>query len=121
MGKPCYTKVEFRSLKEIIDVIHQANGFAIIAHPGNNLAGKFELIDEMIELGLDGNEAYSSYHDEKTCEYFKNKAVEHSIIYTLGSDFYGKTKPSIYLGDVSDRFNENEVYEFLKRKDNKKD
>jgi hypothetical protein len=75
MGKPCYAKVKFRSLKEIIDVIHQAHGFAIIAHPGNNLAGKFELIDEMIELGLDGIEAYSSYHDKKTCEFFKNKAV----------------------------------------------
>ena len=80
-------------------IIHQHGGVALLAHPGNNLKGQFELFDEMVALGLDGVECFSSYHTTETNEYFYNKAKELNVLYTCGSDFHGKTKPSIHLGE----------------------
>ena len=98
-GKPCYTEIHFPTLEETIQLIHQHGGVALLAHPGNNLKGQFELFDEMVALGLDGVECFSSYHTTETNEYFHNKAKELNVLYTCGSDFHGKTKPSIHLGE----------------------
>lgn len=98
-GKPCYTEIHFPTLEETIQLIHQHGGVALLAHPGNNLKGQFELFDEMVAFGLDGVECFSSYHTTETNEYFYNKAKELNVLYTCGSDFHGKTKPSIHLGE----------------------
>ena len=58
-GKPCYTEIHFPTLEETIQLIHQHGGVALLAHPGNNLKGQFELFDEMVALGLDGVESYN--------------------------------------------------------------
>ncbi len=97
-GKPCYAEIKFPDMKDIIDLIHANKGTAILAHPGMNLKGRYELLDELIPLGLDGLEASSSYHDAATTKYFYNKAAEKGISITRGSDFHGKNKPSIKLG-----------------------
>ena len=59
------------------------------------------LLDRLIPLGLDGLEAFSSYHDAETTRWFYNKALEKGISVTHGSDFHGKNKPSIKLGQYS--------------------
>lgn len=98
-GKPCYTEIKFPTLKEITQLIHKHGGIAILAHPGNNLKGNFEVFDEMVKEGLDGVECFSSYHPQEVNEYFYKKAKELDLIYTCGSDFHGKTKPAILLGE----------------------
>lgn len=98
-GKPCYVGMTFPEIRDIIDIIHRNNGDAVLAHPGINLQGNFDRIDTMIPLGLDGIEAYSSYHSSETARWFLMKARQHNIFVTRGSDFHGKTKPAIKLGD----------------------
>ena len=51
-GKPCYTKVDFPDLQDVIRLINEHGGIAVLAHPGNNLKGQFELFDEMVKIGL---------------------------------------------------------------------
>lgn len=97
-GKPCYVKMMYPNMKDVIELIHRNQGRAILAHPGINLDGKMELLDEIIPLGIDGFEAYSSYHDQTTAAWFVNRAVHHGLMVTRGSDFHGKTKPSVHLG-----------------------
>lgn len=97
-GKPCYTEVKFPSLEETVKIIHDNGGVAVLAHPGNNLKGQFNIFDEMVTVGLDGVECFSSYHLADVNEYFYNKAKELDILFTCGSDFHGKTKPAIELG-----------------------
>jgi len=99
-GKPCYVEINFPSLSEAIAMIHNNGGKAILAHPGNNLKGQFGLFDEIAKTGIDGVEAFCSYHDEKTAKYFYEKALEFGLIVTCGSDFHGKTKPAVRLGEV---------------------
>ena len=98
-GKPCYTEIKFPTLKEITQLIHEHGGIAILAHPGNNLKENFEVFDEMVKEGLDGVECFSSYHPQEVNEYFYKKAKELDLIYTCGSDFHGKSKPAILLGE----------------------
>ena len=113
-GKPCYTEVIYPSLKETVDLIHRHGGKAVLAHPGNNLKGRFELFDEMMELGLDGVEAFSNYHSDKTVDYFYQKGREYKIMMTCGSDYHGKTKPSIALGECHCPYDETFIEEQLK-------
>lgn len=74
-----------------------------------NLNGNEKLLDSILALGLDGIEAFSSYHTTWQAEFYYEKTLEHGLIATCGSDFHGKTKPSIQLGSaVSDSIIERE-------------
>lgn len=112
-GKPCYTEIVYPSLKETITLIHKHGGKAVLAHPGNNLKGKFEIFDEMMKLGYDGVECFSNYHTSDTVEYFFNKGKEYGIMTTYGSDFHGKTKPAIDLGECRCPYDEEFIEEVL--------
>lgn len=52
-GKLCYTEIVYPTLKEVIDLIKGHGGIVVLAHPGNNLKGKFKIFDEMVELGVE--------------------------------------------------------------------
>jgi Predicted metal-dependent phosphoesterases (PHP family) len=97
-GKLCYVDITYPTMQEIIHIIHTNGGEAILAHPEINLNGNYDMLDELIELGLDGLEAFSSYHDIITSKRFHKKTTEKGISATRGSDFHGKTKPTIELG-----------------------
>lgn len=112
-GKPCYTEINLPKLETIIQLIHDYGGIAVLAHPGNNLKGHFELLNDIVKLGIDGVEAYSSYHSKEINDYFYNKVKELNILYTCGSDFHGKTKPAISLGENNCVYPQ-QIEEFLK-------
>ena len=114
-GKPCYTEVKFPTLEETIKIINDNGGVAVLAHPGNNLKGNFEIFDEMVRIGIQGVEAFSNYHPKETNDYFYNKAKELNILYTCGSDFHGKTKPAIELGKTGCYIDENYIEKELKK------
>ena len=99
-GKPCYIEMDFPSLGEAIAMIKNNGGKVVLAHPANNLKGQFELFDEIAKAGIDGVEAFCSYHDEKTAKYFYEKALEFGLMITCGSDYHGKTKPAVRIGEV---------------------
>lgn len=97
-GKPCYVKIDYPAMEEIIDIIHRNHGVAVIAHPGINLKGKDFLLEDILSLGIDGIEAFSSYHTPIQAGYYYKIAQERNIFVTCGSDYHGKTKPSIGIG-----------------------
>ena len=99
-GKPCYVEVDFPTIEKAIAIIKNNGGKAVLAHPGNNLKGRFELFDEIVNTGIDGVEVFCSYHDKDTAKYFYEQANKHSLIITCGSDYHGKTKPSVKLGET---------------------
>lgn len=97
-GKPCYAKIRYPGLEYVTDIIHRAGGYAVLAHPGVNLKGCNELLPPIIEAGIDGIEAFSSYHSPAQCSYFYSEAKNKGLFFTCGSDYHGKTKPSIRVG-----------------------
>lgn len=112
-GKPCETKVVYPDLAATIEMIGAAGGISVLAHPGNNLKGRFDLLDEMVKEGLQGVECFSNYHTPEINHYFYQKAKDLNLLFTCGSDFHGKTKPAISLG-VHGCENEAEVIAQLK-------
>lgn len=49
-------------------------------HPGVNLKGKEFLLDNILNLGIDGIEAFSSYHNPKQAEYDYQAAQEKRFL-----------------------------------------
>ncbi len=84
--------------QETLEAIHDAGGIAVLAHPG--FYNNFELLDELIELGLDGVEVWHPENTPEQTEYLKKLAKKHHLVMTGGSDFHGSfnAKP-IKLGD----------------------
>ncbi len=88
--------------KTIIDVIHKANGKAIIAHPReieeDYKIDSEEIIKSLIDEGLDGIEIYNSIHTLDDVKRYKILAQKYKLITTGGSDYHGTNKPEILLG-----------------------
>lgn len=100
-GKPCHVKIEYPPVEEVIDIIHRNHGIAVLAHPGVNLKGREHLLEPLLKLPFDGIEAFSSYHTAEQAEYYHGAATPRKILTTCGSDYHGKTKPSVHLGDYA--------------------
>lgn len=98
-GKPCYVRVEYPSLKETVKRIHDAGGIAVIAHPWVNFYKNEKRLQRAIDDGIDGIEAYSNYHEAKHNAYYDEYCKAHNVLLTCGSDFHGRTKPSIKMGE----------------------
>ena len=108
-GKPCYAKIKYPDLEDTVSLIHRNGGKAVLAHPGINLNGNYSMLDDIIACGIDGIEAFSSYHDESVSHYFYDVARKNNLIVTCGSDYHGKTKPSVKLGSMNYSINENDI------------
>lgn len=88
--------------KEVIEIIKNANGIAILAHPHSlKLDDEIleEKIKEFVEYGLDGIECYHSNHTEEQMKKYREIAEKYNLIITKGSDYHGPvTKPKVELG-----------------------
>jgi predicted metal-dependent phosphoesterase TrpH len=109
-GKPCYIKMEYPSLEEVINIIHRNGGKAVLAHPGVNLNDQCELLRQIVNMGLDGLEAFSSYHTPSQAYHYLKEALDLKLFVTCGSDFHGKTKPAISLGQHGCFISEKELF-----------
>ena len=73
--------------QEVIDVIHQAGGVIVLAHPAH--AGTTHLIPQLAALGLDGVEVYYFDHTDAQQAELLALADKHRLLVTGGSDFHG--------------------------------
>jgi predicted metal-dependent phosphoesterase TrpH len=108
-GKACHAKIIYPSLMQIIRIIHNSGGIAVLAHPGINLQNHYELLIPILNAGLDGIEVFSSYHDAPATEYFLGKCHEFHLLPTCGSDFHGKTKPTVKVGQINCTIDSEEI------------
>lgn len=99
IGKPGYVKMILPDAKDVIHYIHQTHGIAILAHP---LISVKSLADVKQLQGLDGIEAYCSYHVPEQCDYVERFAKDNGLLISAGSDYHGRNKPAIALGDTHD-------------------
>lgn len=100
-GKVAYVPVSFPDMANVIRILHENGGKAVLAHPGQNLSGHEYLLKKALDLGMDGIEAFSSYHTPQQADFYAAKARERNLMVTCGSDYHGKTKPAVHLGGCS--------------------
>jgi hypothetical protein len=112
MGKPGYVKMILPDVRDVLHYIHQAHGIAILAHPMISIASWSD-VKELKDL--DGIEAYCSYHSEDESLKVKDFARSEGLLISAGSDYHGKNKPAIMIGDTHEK-DESDVW-FLQIKE----
>lgn len=112
-GKLCYVEIVYPSLEHTIEIIHRNGGKAVLAHPGVYIRENSKLIDNIASKGIDGIEAFSSYHTQSQSFHFYCEARNNHMLVTCGSDYHGKTKPAIFLGQHGCLITDEEMKLFL--------
>ncbi len=70
---------------EIIELIHEAGGIAIVAHPHEQL----KYVESLIEMGIDGIEIWHHLVTEQERKQGISLALEHGLYISGGSDHMG--------------------------------
>jgi len=93
---PVYVQRKTVSPQDAVEIIYDAGGIPVIAHP-HDLDIAESLIKELMNYGLRGIEAYHRKHSPACVEYFSSMAEELGLIVTGGSDFH---TPNIMNGQI---------------------
>ncbi len=93
---PVYVPRKTVSPHDAVEIIYDAGGVPVIAHP-HDLDIAESLIKELMSFGLRGIEAYHRKHSPACVEYFSSMAEELGLIVTGGSDFHA---PNIMNGQI---------------------
>ncbi len=100
-GKAAYVPKKLLESHECIQLIHDAGGVAILAHPTLyklNRKQIFGLIQKLMSKGLDGVECYYPSYTPTQTKDFLNFCQSNKLLITGGSDFHGSNKPKLDLG-----------------------
>jgi predicted metal-dependent phosphoesterase TrpH len=97
-GRPAWVPKTKMSALESVELIHQAGGLAVMAHPGLNRSD--EIIPDLVDAGLDGIECFHTKHSTTMSERYLEIAEKHSLLVTGGSDCHGFSKARPLIGTV---------------------
>ncbi|HON55637.1 MAG TPA: PHP domain-containing protein [bacterium] len=98
-GKPGYVSKEKIKLQMAVDLINDAGGVVVLAHPLalNNDA----MVEELLRTGMfEGIEAFYSNHKPNDTAHYIKLAEKYKLFVTGGSDSHGAAKSEIYIGIV---------------------
>lgn len=113
-GSFSYLKPRYLDLTNVIKMIKNAGGIPVLAHPGQNISDNINVLYSILDCGIEGIEAFSSYHTKQQSMLYEKFARDNGLIITIGSDYHGKTKPGIKLGQtMATEQVEKEVYDFF--------
>ena len=105
-GASCYVNKKRLDLATAIKTIKAAGGIPVLAHPVqlglNSEAEYYDLFVRLKEAGIAGIEAFSSHHQEKDNQTYYKLAQKLNMLITGGSDFHGKNKPKVKLGQFGE-------------------
>ncbi len=108
-GRPAYVDKFRIESQQAIDVIRNAGGIAVLAHPAiydfDNPAELQAMIEELMAMGLSGLEVYYPEHTIGQTAWLENLATHFDLLETGGTDFHGSINPAIQLGLGAGDFN----------------
>nr|WP_286669200.1 PHP domain-containing protein [Fodinibius salicampi] len=109
---------EYYSHHQVIDIIREAGGAVVIAHPGRLYSE--EELESLVEAGVDGIEVIHPSHNYQTQKQMEEFADRHNLLKTGGSDFHGSNKKyQKYFGVVT--INTKYVYRLLRLTNQRKE
>lgn len=97
-GRPAWVPKAKMSALEAIQLVHQAGGLAVMAHPGLNRTD--DIIPALVEAGLDGIECFHTKHTTRLVERYLEIADRHRLLVTGGSDCHGMSKGQPLIGTI---------------------
>lgn len=103
-GNCCYVKRITYSPEESVQLIKNAGGTAILAHPiyiSQDYDELYKLIKTLKGYGLDGIECFYNSYSADFSNMCLNICRRLELTESGGSDFHGEAKPDVKLGRVS--------------------
>ena len=97
-NRPAWVPKKKMSALEGIELVHQAGGLAVMAHPGLNRTDG--VIPELVDAGLDGIECFHTKHSTAISEHYLEIADKFGLLVTGGSDCHGMSKGKPLIGTV---------------------
>ncbi|MGB7769237.1 MAG: PHP domain-containing protein [Verrucomicrobiia bacterium] len=97
-NRPAWVPKAKMSALEAVELIHQAGGVAVMAHPGLNRTD--DVIPVLVEAGLDGIECFHTKHSTVASERYLEMADKYHLLITGGSDCHGFSKGKPLIGTV---------------------
>jgi 3',5'-nucleoside bisphosphate phosphatase len=97
-GRPAWVPKSKVSAPGAIELVHQAGGLAIMAHPGLNRTD--DIIPSLMDAGLDGIECFHTKHSTAMSERYLEIADKYHLLVTGGSDCHGFSKGKPLIGTV---------------------
>ncbi|MGA2545869.1 MAG: PHP domain-containing protein [Rectinemataceae bacterium] len=113
-GGPCAGEIDYADVFEALRAVHADGGIAVLAHPGQ--LDSWDLLEELLEAGLDGIEFYHESHS--LAEHRKILAVAKTrpgLVLTGGSDDHGDLGSVHKMGDIRAPFGALEAMNEAKR------
>ncbi|WP_019838029.1 MULTISPECIES: PHP domain-containing protein [Acinetobacter] len=102
-GKKAYVKFDGLSLEDTIRVIHDSQGFAVLAHPTRydlSATNIRYLIEIFAKYGGDAVELPPNIDPASTRQMVDRLIAGHGLKVSVGSDFHGENMPWIKLGNI---------------------
>ncbi len=102
-GRPAYEPNAELSARDAIELVHDAGGAAVLAHPPlsagvDSPGGLVAFVDGLVSLGLDGLEIWHPSHKPNSMRRLRRIAAAHGLVETGGSDFHGADRPDVEVG-----------------------
>ena len=104
-GRPYYRPREYMKMERAVQVIREAGGVAVLAHPlqyGYDRDGLETFVRRGREIGCAGLEVYYSTYGEKEQAMLQALADRYGLAVSGGSDYHGGRKPHIQMGSGVD-------------------
>ncbi|MDA3902197.1 MAG: PHP domain-containing protein [Desulfuromusa sp.] len=98
---PCNVPKRYFPADEAIKLLHGSGGIVVLAHPPYVTRDRRKLevlIAELVDLGLDGIEAYNNGSGLEDTDWLIKQARQHGLVVTGGSDFHGDSGSIIEVG-----------------------
>jgi predicted metal-dependent phosphoesterase TrpH len=102
-GKKAYVKFDGLGLEETIQVIHESQGFAVLAHPTKydlSATNIRYLIEIFAQFGGDAVELPPAIEPASTRQMVDRMIEQFGLKVSVGSDFHGDNMPWIKLGNI---------------------
>jgi 3',5'-nucleoside bisphosphate phosphatase len=95
-GAPAFRRRTTPTVAEAIEIVHDAGGVAVWAHPFWDVDDPVEVaarIQRFAALGLDGVEAFYPTHDAEQAKVVAGRCAELGLLTTGSADFHGPAHP----------------------------
>jgi len=94
-GAKAFVSRQWPTAEQAVELIHEAGGVAVIAHPYWDVKDPDQvrdLVESLVrDVGLDGIETFYPPHTEEQTKHCLELCAEFGLVATASSDFHGPT------------------------------
>lgn len=98
-NKPAYVPKKTLTTQHAIELIRDAGGVSVLAHPG--LTQRDNIIEDLVKWGLQGIEIYYPSHTPQAVSKYLKIAKKFNLAITGGSDFHGERRVNCPIAKVT--------------------